>query len=182
MHVQEDYYHSQVMIKELASELVEPSEGAMARLKHLVRFLKGRTHEVKEMYMTNDRFGIDVHVDSNWAGCLKTSKSTDCVVLDVCGYKMINSVKTQHPLAQSSGEAELGGVHRGAILGVHVQNIWNELFRQLLPITVFTDSAAGKVMATRRGVGRVRHLEVRRLYVQQLVNEGKVRLQKISGQ
>ena len=37
-----------------------------------------------------------------------------------------------------------------------------------------TDASAGRAMATRRGVGRVRHLDARLLWLQQLCAEGVV--------
>ena len=39
-----------------------------------------------------------------------------------------------------------------------------------------TDASAGRAMATRRGVGRVRHLDVRLLWLQQLCAEGVVQV------
>eukprot|EP00969_Alexandrium_andersonii_P268350 11858855-Alexandrium_andersonii.AAC.1 len=54
------------------------------------------------------------------------------------------AVKTQTQVAQSSAEAELGGVHRGAILGVCARNIWEDAFGEWLPITIATDSSLGR--------------------------------------
>ena len=39
-----------------------------------------------------------------------------------------------------------------------------------------TDASAGRAMATRRGVGRVRHLGARLLWLQQLCAEGVVQV------
>lgn len=44
-----------------------------------------------------------------------------------------------------------------------IQNLWYELFGELLPMKLLVDSAAGKVLAGRRGTGRVRQLEVKHL-------------------
>eukprot|EP00974_Lingulodinium_polyedra_P110991 10734460-Lingulodinium_polyedra.AAC.1 len=70
-------------------------------------------------------------------------------------------------------------MHRGAFYGVFVQNSWKECFGELLPIYVCTDSLAGRAMALRRGVGRVRHFDVRQLTVQQLTNSKRVTVLKV---
>ena len=44
-----------------------------------------------------------------------------------------------------------------------------------------TDSSAAKSYASQRGTGRVRHIEVKQLWLQQVVATGRVRLVKIAG-
>ena len=44
-----------------------------------------------------------------------------------------------------------------------------------------TDSSAAKSYASRRGTGRVRHVEVKQLWLQQAVAEGRFRLSKVLG-
>ena len=48
-------------------------------------------------------------------------------------------------------------------------------------IAVATDSSAAKSFASRRGSGRIRHIETKWLWLQQVVRDGKVRLRKIPG-
>ena len=43
------------------------------------------------------------------------------------------------------------------------------------------DSAAGKSFISRRGLGKMRHVELRDLWIQREVGEGKVRVVKIDG-
>ena len=120
-------------------------------------------------------------VDSDWAGSADR-KSTDCICAKLLGANTHVSVKTQGNLSTSSGQAELGGIQRGAMFGVYLQNVWHASYGELLHIVVHADSAAGKVMGTRRGCGKVRHLEIRELYIQQLTNSGRVRIEKVAGQ
>ena len=44
-----------------------------------------------------------------------------------------------------------------------------------------TDSSAAKGMASRRGLGKVRHVEVNQLWVQQKVGSGEIELKKVEG-
>ena len=45
-----------------------------------------------------------------------------------------------------------------------------------------TDASAGRAMATRRGVGRVRHFDARLLWLQQLCAEGVVKVRARLGE
>ena len=44
-----------------------------------------------------------------------------------------------------------------------------------------TDSSAAKSFVNRRGLGKMRHLEIRDLWLQKEVNEGKVEVSKVRG-
>ena len=44
-----------------------------------------------------------------------------------------------------------------------------------------TDSSAAKSFSSQRGVGRVRHIEVKSLWLQESVCRGRLRIEKISG-
>ena len=46
---------------------------------------------------------------------------------------------------------------------------------------LFVDSSAAKAIASRKGLGKVRHLEVCHLWLQQAVKEKKVILRKVEG-
>ena len=48
-------------------------------------------------------------------------------------------------------------------------------------LVVCTDSSAAKGMASRRGLGKVRHVEVNQLWVQEKVGSGEVELRKVEG-
>ena len=48
-------------------------------------------------------------------------------------------------------------------------------------ICVMTDSSAAKGMASRKGLGKVRHVEVNQLWVQQKVGSGEIELKKVEG-
>jgi hypothetical protein len=121
-------------------------------------------------------------VDSNWAGCPLTSKSTDCVQVFVADCLVYSSAKTQAIISQSSGEAELMAIHRGACFGVYVSHVWAELTGVSPVIKLFSDSSAARAIATRRGPGRVRHLTVKQLFVQSLCNSGRLTLHKVPGE
>ena len=64
--------------KEICRNMANPRMGDFGKIKRLVRFLKG-AGEVKSLYEWQDEQEareITVIVDSDWAGCKETRKST----------------------------------------------------------------------------------------------------------
>ena len=97
------------------------------------------------------------------------------------GDKVITTAsKTQLVVALSSGGAEFYALHYAAIEGLYVQSLIHELMGIILPVVIFTDSTAAKAMATRQGVGRVKHIQVKMLWIQQLCQEKLVEIRKVS--
>ena len=48
-------------------------------------------------------------------------------------------------------------------------------------VIIWTDSSAAKAHVSTRGLGRMRHLEVKDLWMQQLVRDGRLRVAKVRG-
>ena len=88
---------------------------------------------------------------------------------------------TQPTVALSSGEAELGGIVKGATQGIGLQSIALDL-GICVKLTLFTDSKAARAMVHRKGIGKVRHLEVSELWVQDSIKVGKFTVDKIEGE
>ena len=55
-----------------------------------------------------------------------------------------------------------------------VQGIHKDFFGEMLPIVVYTDSVACLGMIGRTGVGRVKHLDTRFLWIQKLIHEKRL--------
>ena len=52
---------------------------------------------------------------------------------------------------------------------------------KLFNVEVLTDSIAGQMIALRKGCGKVRHLDIRQLYIQSITGSGRVRILKCRG-
>ena len=87
---------------------------------------------------------------------------------------------TQTTIALSSGEAELGGLCKGASMGLGLKSVADDLGIQY-PVTVQTDATAAMGMARRGGIGKVRHLDVSFLWVQERSKAKSFKLQKVLG-
>ena len=87
---------------------------------------------------------------------------------------------TQTTIALSSGEAELSGICRGASIALGLQSIAFDLGIKL-NIRIFTDATAAIGICRRRGLGKIRHLHVSDLWIQDRLKRGDFSLSKIAG-
>ena len=85
--------------------------------------------------------------------------------------------RTQATIALSSGEAELGGIGVGIAEALGVQSLARDL-GWTYEIRVHSDASAAIGIARRRGLGKVRHLDVTDLWIQEQIRAKKFRLSK----
>ena len=121
-----------------------------------------------------------VYSDSDWAGCLRTRKSTSGGVLTFQGGILKTWSSTQASIAQSSGEAEYYALVRAASESLGMQSLMRDMGWDA-KIRLLVDSSAAKSIASRTGLGKPRHLEIKFLWLQEAVRRKKVVLSKVRG-
>ena len=87
---------------------------------------------------------------------------------------------TQATVALSSGEAELYAMVRAAAEAIGFRSLCRDLGVEVR-IHLHSDSSAAIGISGRSGIGRVRHLEVAGLWIQDRVRLGDLTLHKIHG-
>ena len=122
-------------------------------------------------------------MDSDWAGDHETRRSTSGGLIMLGDHCIKTWSTTQSSIALSSCEAEYYALVEGASRAMGVQAGAKELGISVDAMTVeaATDSSAAKSYASRRGAGRIRHIEVRMLWLQHALAQGKFRLVKVLG-
>ena len=90
---------------------------------------------------------------------------------------------TQGAVTLSSAEAEFYSMVDGVIKGKWMVTIARELgFGEMRSkMVIGTDSSAAKSFVARRGLGRMRHIEVRDLWLKEEVRKGLVEVEKVKG-
>ena len=78
----------------------------------------------------------------------------------------------------SSCEAELNSTLKGAIEGLNVQRLANAL-NDWPSLELRTDASAARGVIMRQGVGKVRHLHVKQLWIQEAVAAGELVVTKV---
>ena len=101
------------------------------KLNHLLKYLAG-TQTLAETLRPNrhllldpPKTAIDINtfVDSDWAGCGTTRKSTSGCALFVLGVNVFGISRTQQTIALSSGEAELYAIGLGVSESLFVRTL-----------------------------------------------------------
>jgi hypothetical protein len=179
-YLAQDRFDVQFTGKELSREMSSPTKSSMARAKRAARYLLGAP-VVKIVYV-NQRppSQMKTYVDSDWAGCMKTRKSTSAGVI-LFGLHCIRTWSTtQGSLATSSAEAEFYAIIEGGSRTLGMASLGKDLGCSLKAI-MYSDASAGRSMVFRKGLGRVRHLETKYLWIQDVVRAGRIQLLKVKG-
>ena len=83
------------------------------RLKRVVRYLQEKPRAVQLFKWAAEEKEVKVQVDSDWAGCLVTRRSTSGGVLLKGPHVLGHWSRTQPTVALSSGEAEVNAALKG---------------------------------------------------------------------
>jgi hypothetical protein len=169
--------------KELCREFAIPNRHSQAKLKRVCRYLAGKPRLIHQ-YNWGDGSDaeqtLEVFVDTDFAGCKETRRSTSGGVCLLNGSNIRQWSKTQTTIALSSGEAELHGINAGITQALGLQSIAKDL-GFTYNIGVHSDATAALGMCRRRSLGKVRHLDVADLWAQAKVRTGVVQLVKVLG-
>ena len=157
-----------------------PTELALNAFRRLGRYVVGHQRLIFSYpWQTADR--VDTYSDTDWAGCPKTRKSTSggCLLL---GRHLIKSwSSTQTSVSLSSGEAEFYGVVKAGGVSLGYQSLLKDLGYSV-PVRVWTDSIATLGICGRQGLGKLRHIDIQCLWIQQRVRDRTIELAKVRGE
>ena len=123
---------------------------------------------------------LTVCVDTDFAGCQVTRRSTSGGVMFRGKHPLRHWSKTQTTVALSSAEAELTGICAGASQGIGMRSMLKDLGLEW-KLTIRSDASAAIGICKRRGLGKVRHLATADLWVQDHIRTGDFVLNKIPG-
>ena len=173
----------QFATEEVCREMSSPTRSSWARVKRLARYLLARERTVYMYEWLYDEPSMDLYTDSDWAGCRRTRKSTTGGVTMRGSHCIKTWSVTQGPIALSSAEAEYYAMVDRVIKAMGIQAMCEEIGMQGMsgPIVLHTDSSAAKSFASRRGLGRARHIQTRCLWLQKAVADRRVLVRKVAG-
>ena len=112
---------------------------------------------------------------------MESRRSTSGGLVQLGSHVIKHWSTTQATVALSSAEAEYAALVKAASNLLGVQALMEDLGVKDVPLKVHTDSSAAIGIASRTGLGKLRHLEVHLLWVQQHVRNGRFELLKVLG-
>ena len=183
--------------KEVCRGMSKPTVGDWRRMKKLARFLINRKRVIWKYRWQEAGRRWKVYTDSDWAGCKRTRKSSSGGVAMIGDHCLKVWSSTQGALALSSAEAEYYSMVEGVIRMKGLQAIGRELGvegseerialewiegKDGVEMELLVDSSAAKSFVSRRGMGKMRHMEVKWFWLQEEVKKGKVVVLKVKGE
>ena len=114
--------------KELCRAMSNPTELDVKGVNRLIRFLKGLPRMVQRIpFEDRPPTIVEAYVDSDWAGCRKSRKSTSGGILYLGGVAVRAWSSNQNVIALSSGEAEYYAALKGASSALGFQSMLRDL-------------------------------------------------------
>ncbi len=164
--------------KEVSRTMAGPKRGDDIRLKRILRYLV--KHPVcTYMYPWQDEpRSLEGFSDSDWAGCRRTRRSTSGGAIMHGSHLIHHWSRTQAVISLSSCEAELNAALKMGSEMIGMVQTCKEWGVGLLG-NVVGDCAPLKGLLERRGTGRVKHLELRQLWMQEKIKNKSLRFVKV---
>ena len=132
------------------------------------RYLRAKPRLVQHFVLQQEPTNLLVYVDTDHAGCIRTRKSTTGVVIMLGCCLLLSLCRGQALIALSSGEAEYYGLVTGCSEGLGIVSLAKD-FGVLLQLHIWMDATAGSAIGSRRGLGRVKHIDTIFLWVQEVM-------------
>ena len=159
--------------KEVARHMARPMCGAEHGLRRAVRYLMRYPRWVVTYLWQEAPGGFQVFTDSDWGGCTRTRRSTSGGALMHGGHLVTHWSRTQQLVALSSAEAELNASVKAGQEGLALRNLTVELGEECF-LELLGDSSANDGVIKRAGAGKIKHLSVRQLWLQEQAGNGEL--------
>ena len=172
MYMSTDRPDIQYVVNELSGAMSKPTQRSWEAAKDLVRYLiRTKGYALFFDREVNNCDDVVVMTDSDWATDRQSRRSKSASHIYVGNCLLYSFTRRQTVVAQSSAEAEYYATTSGVSEGILIRKVL-AFFNLPLGLRSVTDSAANNAMAHRLGVGKVRHLETKVLWLQHLVYNG----------
>ena len=167
-------------VKEACRHMASPTTGAWRMLKRIGRYLAGKPRTLLEYKWQGKETEVEGFSDSDWAGCRTTGKSTSAGALLIGSHFLKGWSRTQNCVTMSSAEAELVAMVKltAEVMGVlSMAKDWGEDMKG----RVFADSSAALAISNRKGSGKLRHINIGLLWIQEKEAKEDVQFEKVDG-
>ena len=169
-------------VRALASAMKAPKMNDWLKLKKVVRYLLKFPYMKRIFYkQTLENAAVISYSDSDWAGDLKTRRSTSGSVVKWGSHTLLVKGSSQKVVALSSSESEYYAMTRTATLAEFIRGIFEFWGWKTRATKLRVDSSSAKALSERRGVGQSRHIQAKYLWLQDRVAERELEVEKIKG-
>ena len=160
--------------------MAKPTRGHWLKLKRLGRYLIESGRTVMRYDWQGHEHEVTGYSDSDWAGCRATRESTSGGAIMVGGHFLKGWSRTQNHITLSTAEAELIALVKCSVELLGVRSMLRDFGRDSEGV-VYADPSAALAIARRKGAGKMRHINVNSLWIQERQNEKDLELRKVLG-
>ena len=204
LYIAQDRPDIQFPTKTLATYMSRPCVKAMAAVKHLALYLASNEEggillrrcepydavfdrwnesELVEPDYRQDRSTItlDIFSDSSWGDEKSTRKSTTSGMIFMNGCLIHSICRSQATIALSSCEAELYAANTTMVESIYLYQLIQFLMSDETAVKqrLFVDSTSAKFVVQRSGVGRLKHVSIKHMFLQQLLRQKVFSIHKV---
>ena len=179
-YLAQDRSDLQYAVKEVCRGMATPTKGHMKKLRRLGRYLVSHPRVVTMYRWQEQQEILKGYSDSDWAGCRRTAKSTSGGVVMRGRHYLRSWSSTQKCVSLSSGEAELVAVVKVSCELIGMSQLLHD-WGYNVHGEVLVDSSAALGIVKRKGNGKMRHVRVGMLWVQEAAEEGHLKYTKVLG-
>ena len=195
MYLAQERFDLQYATKTLASHLQQPTKSAWNALGRLVGYLrfsedfclrmeqskKGATFMEAQLkqHQEREKNTLEVFTDSDWSGS-GDMKSTSSAVHVMNGIVIHSTSRSQKCISLSSTEAEWYAASSGVCDAYYLQHIVEFVINSSCNVLILhTDNSAVRMLSLKFGVGRLRHIRGRLLWLQQKMSTHELDIRQI---
>ena len=124
---------------------------------------------------------VEIFSDADWAADRETRRSVSGAAIYVGGCLAYSSSRTQKIVSLSSAESETYAAASATMDAILITTIFSWLLQCHFMMCLYLDSSAARGVLSRKGVGRLRHLSCRILWMQDLVMEKRLLVRSVMG-
>ena len=170
-YIAQDRPDIQYVARSLARVMTKATTMHLKMLQRVVKYLLAYP-EVEHVFEERDNITeATCYVDANWGG-EPDSRSVSGGVLLVGQSLVLSWSRTQGSTALSTAESELYAIVSGVIEVEHISHIIEELTGMKVRRRICTDSSAAKSALEKAGVGKMRHIALRYMYIKEVLKTG----------
>ena len=168
-------------VKELARNCAAPTTDSWKKLVSCIKYVKGTMNHVLKLQLNEvpdmNKITISIMTDADWS-----TKCSSGGLVALSGVVLLTFSRTQQAISLSSCESEFTAMTEGVKEGMLVLSLLREITpASQLKMDLATDSTSATALASRRGVSKLtKHISIKLLFVQDLVDKGDLSLSRVS--
>ena len=163
----------------MCKRLRNPNKKSWRQLVKTMRYIKGSRDLATLMPRAGKPDTIEAFLDGDWACDDLDRKSASGGYLTVGGCRLHSHSMTTGQNALSSGESEIMSMSEVLKEAKLMQYNIEFCGMGLLPIVLHTDADVAGALCHERGVGRMKHLDVRHCWLQEELQKGNFKVKRV---